>query len=96
MRFFAKILPDGARRHACTRPIRLARVNDARMRRRFLHRSGTAAPIFTNSKPRRGLPPCGESPLSGKLHFIADKGTVMGKLFDNGGGRAMRALQSRC
>jgi len=29
------------------------------MRRRFPLRSGTALPIFTNSKPRRGLPPCG-------------------------------------
>jgi len=58
---------------------------------------GVATAVFINSKPSYVLPRAGESPLSGAVaSWAATMGIVMGGLFDNGRGRTMRVLGSRC
>ena len=51
--------------------------------------------VFIISKPQRGLPRRGETPLSGGLHFRV-KTMAQGGLFDNGEGGAMRAPGLQC
>jgi hypothetical protein len=74
---------------------RLGTVNDAAICRRILHRSGTAAAYLHDFKTTgRGLLRGGESPLSDVAapYLEETTGIVMGGMFDNWGGGAMRAL----
>ena len=74
---------------------RLGTVNDAATWRRILHRSGTAAAYLHDFKTTgRGLLRGGESPLSDVAapYLEETTGIVMGGMFDNWGGGAMRAL----